>query len=175
MELPLSDRYSGWRDALVEMQSAGRYLLHHGRGEKRWADGGEIAWHDIAPMPFDVAEAKPMLGWQVCVIAMDPLVAWSPPLSLTVTPPMHGWQPPVGSGGGGKKQKGRDGGGGGGATCQSAYVDREVQPRMLGLRRAACGGAIAQPDSVSVHPPPCTDTEARAWRAVGGGRCSPAA
>ena len=63
----------GWREALVEVQEAGRYLLHHGRGEKRWADGGEIAWHDIAPMPFDVAAGKPMLGWDSKLNAFSPL------------------------------------------------------------------------------------------------------
>jgi len=60
-----------WREALVEAHAqgeggapmAGRYLVHHGRGERRWADGGELAWHDIAPMQFDVAVARPMLAW----------------------------------------------------------------------------------------------------------------
>ena len=58
----------GWREALVEAheqggaEHTGRYRVHHGRGEWRWADGGELAWHDIAPMKFDVALGKPMLA-----------------------------------------------------------------------------------------------------------------
>lgn len=42
----------------------GRYQVHHGRGERRWADGGEIAWHDITPMQYDVAVGRPMLAWE---------------------------------------------------------------------------------------------------------------
>ena len=59
-----------WREALVEphdgkTQPSSRYLLHHGRGERRWADGGEIAWHDIAPLQYDVAPGLPMLAWEL--------------------------------------------------------------------------------------------------------------
>ena len=86
----------GWREALVEVQDQGRYLLHHGRGEKRWADGGEIAWHDIAPMQFDVAEGKPLLGYE---------------------PPRDG-----GKNGGGKKGGSSSGKKG---MCQSAFIDRQ--------------------------------------------------
>ena len=86
----------GWREALVEVQDQGRYLLHHGRGEKRWADGGEIAWHDIAPMQFDVAEGKPLLAYE---------------------PPRDG-----GKNGGGKKGGSSSGKKG---MCQSAFIDRQ--------------------------------------------------
>ena len=58
----------GWREALVEPQPdvgqhPSRYLLNHGRGELRWADGGEMAWHDIPPMAYDVGSNQPMLAW----------------------------------------------------------------------------------------------------------------
>jgi len=52
-----------WREAVVEEQEDGFYLLHFGRGERRWASSGEIAWHDIAPMPYDVARGKQVLAW----------------------------------------------------------------------------------------------------------------
>ena len=41
-----------WREAIVETAEEGRYVVHHGRGERRWVDGGELAWHDIAPMAY---------------------------------------------------------------------------------------------------------------------------
>ena len=47
-----------WAEAVVEEQEDGFYLLHYGGGERRWASSGEIAWHDIAPMPYDVAAGK---------------------------------------------------------------------------------------------------------------------
>ena len=53
----------GWREALVELSEGRKYKMDHGMGEKRWAGGGEIAWHDIAPMKYDVMAAKPMLAW----------------------------------------------------------------------------------------------------------------
>ena len=47
-----------WAEAVVEEQEDGFYLLHYGGGQRRWASSGEIAWHDIAPMPYDVAAGK---------------------------------------------------------------------------------------------------------------------
>ena len=52
-----------WREAVVEAQHEEQYLLHFGKGERRWASGGEIAWHDLLPKPYDIAPAKAMLGW----------------------------------------------------------------------------------------------------------------
>ena len=50
-----------WAEAVVEEQEDGFYLLHYGRGQRRWASSGEIAWHDIAPMTYDVAAGKQAL------------------------------------------------------------------------------------------------------------------
>jgi hypothetical protein len=47
-----------WAEAVVEEQEDGFYLLHYGRGHRRWASSGEIAWHDIPPMTYDVAAGK---------------------------------------------------------------------------------------------------------------------
>ncbi len=53
----------GWREAVVEHEDAGAYLLMFGDGTRRLAALGEICWHDVAPMPYDIAEGKLCLGW----------------------------------------------------------------------------------------------------------------
>ena len=54
----------GWREAVVEEQDdAGFYLLGFGDGERRWASGGEMCWHDVPPMGYDVSEGKSVIAW----------------------------------------------------------------------------------------------------------------
>ena len=60
-----------WREAVVEQQVGDQYLLHLGHGERRWASGGEIAWHDLGPKPYDVEMGKPMLGCAALALVTD--------------------------------------------------------------------------------------------------------
>jgi hypothetical protein len=70
-----------WREAVVEQQVNEQYLLHLGHGERRWASGGEIAWHDLGPKPYDIAPGKVMLG-------CDAVRAQSPKLHHVTRPSM---------------------------------------------------------------------------------------
>jgi hypothetical protein len=72
-----------FREAIVEESDtrpgeSTRYLLHHGHNERRWADGAEIAWHDICPMAFDVAAGQPMLGYDATLHAFTPVYVKGP-------------------------------------------------------------------------------------------------
>ena len=60
-----------WCEAIVEDQEEGFYLLHYGHAERRWAGPGEIAWHDIAPMAYDVAVGKTLLAFSEARAAFD--------------------------------------------------------------------------------------------------------
>jgi hypothetical protein len=51
-----------WREALVIGRDETCYSVSHGRGQRRLASAGELAWHDVPPLPYDVCPGQSLLA-----------------------------------------------------------------------------------------------------------------
>ena len=52
-----------WQEAFVEAEEDDFYRIRDALGLRRWIMAGEVAWHDLAPQPFDLAAGKALIAW----------------------------------------------------------------------------------------------------------------